>query len=830
MLHKKSYIAGLFALLFLFSSCGPINYFTRLKKTPREYSMNYCGEPVLAPRNEFSQESWIVFSDRDDNISYRNPGGKVKFKEIDFLQPFFVIKEKGDYLCLVKYDPAIVEDNIFQGKIKDRKKAQYYGWMHKSRLLLTKQSVTDIATGFKNKQVSIITDTTSMLEPQLYFINDSVRVFKNPNLSVNNGYIPLYEILYTLKLSQDREKVLIARKTILSPDSVSTDVLGWIHTSLVQDIGQLLHVDIKSVTPTDSLLFKDKIHCDTLSVAGNTIDESLSFSTHNNAALKYSPVISYKHSDSAVRFKTGIPLPVIDQNDNYVYNVNGNKIKYSRFKELEKELRNLNIIFVIEGQEQVFSNYPSIVSAIQNLQSLFEGVDDTFAYKFGTVMAYAKSTSPNQPIINALDLTDNYSEMMDHLIVMADSLKSFQPIPVQNAWTGLRKAVNMVEPYRKETNLLVIIGETGQQSEWADSTLVRRIANANCRILGYQMYNAPQNTSNNFALQIENMIDVYARWESIAKREKIVYIDQLRQRNPYRESVKNVYTLDFPERSMLQGWVLFPEKNVDLPLEIFTNSVDTLIEQVKWDNNNIVNSLYKAFSTIGNHLFKYDSVFVDYNKWGDSIHPIKKDIVKLFHKQLPEWYLPSEKIEFPDSVNSELDYHLLLSKDELAKLVRFMQDLSANEVDYKYEGGKKQKAKKICNCPEDDPYADIQQILTDKSGNPKYINTRNIRKKLQQAYVDELNTCKQCKIGKLKSLSLAEAQRIITGCPTFNPDLEKYTLKVLKKKKNISDADLDKLITYFKQKRDELEKYLMDPDKFESNGQTYFWISNQLLP
>jgi hypothetical protein len=825
MSYTEKYTAGLLIGLLLFSACGPINRFTRLKRTPREYSMNYCGEPIIAPRNEFNKEAWIVFSDRDNNISYRNPGGKVKFKDVDFLQPFFVIKEKGDYLCLVKYDAEIVESNLFNLKIKDRKKAQYYGWMHKSRLLLTKQTVTDIATGFKNKQVSIITDTTSIVEPKLYFNKDSIRVFKNPNLSAEQGTIPLYEVLYTLKLSPDREKTLVARKTVVSPDSVQTDVLGWVHSSLIQDIGQLLHVNIHSVL-SDSLIFKEKVCEDTLYIPEWRMDVSSGLSMQN-PALKYSPVLSYCRSDSMVNFKTGIPLPVVDQGDNYVFNVNGNKIMYGRFKEIEKDLLKLNIVFVFEGQKQVFGNYPSVVSAIQNLQPMFEEEDDVFQYKFGAVLAYQEK-GKTAPTVRSFGLTPNCTEVLDSMITVADYLKSYEPVSVQQMWRGLQKAVGMVEPHRNETNILVVIGESGP-TEWADSTLVRRIADANCRLLGYQMYSVEENQGNNFVLQIENMIDHYAHRISIAKREKIVYIDQLRQENRFRESIKNVYALDFPRKSMTQGWVLFPEKNVDLPLEILTNSVDTMLAEVKWDNLNLISSLYKAFATVGNHLFKYDSLLVDYNRWDDSKRLLNKEIPKLFHEQLPIWYLPAEKVNVPDSVNDRLKYHLLLSREELAKLLQFMNNLCANEVDYKYMGGGKPKARKRCNCPDDEEYVE-PAVLTDSLGNPQYRSTGSIRKKLQASYLSELKICKQCGNARLKKLTLAEAQRMITGCPTSNPTLKTHTIGMIGKKKQVSDRSLDELITYFKQKRDELDIHLRNPVLFESNGQTYYWISEHLLP
>ena len=44
--------------------------------------------------------------------------GLLKFKKINFLEAFYVIKEKGDYLRLVKYDPSIINDNVFASKVK----------------------------------------------------------------------------------------------------------------------------------------------------------------------------------------------------------------------------------------------------------------------------------------------------------------------------------------------------------------------------------------------------------------------------------------------------------------------------------------------------------------------------------------------------------------------------------------------------------------------------------------------------------------------------------------------------------------------------------------
>ena len=58
------------------------------------------------------------------------------------------------------------------------------------------------------------------------------------------------------------------------------------------------------------------------------------------------------------------------------------------------------------------------------------------------------------------------------------------------------------------------------------------------------------------------------RLKSVARKEKSSYMQiNLRKYHEYREVNKNVYCLDFPNRSMTQGWVVFPQKQENLPLE-----------------------------------------------------------------------------------------------------------------------------------------------------------------------------------------------------------------------------------------------------------------------
>lgn len=818
--------AGVACMLTLLS-CAPVHRFTTVKNVPRVYELNYCYEEAKAPLNSswFKRNPWIVFSDKPGNKTYQSPTGKNEKKEVRYMDAFLVIKRKDDWLKVIKYDPAILHN----GRLKEWRKAEYCGWIHKNDLLLTRNSITDIGTGFKNKMVTLLSDTIALKEPARFFVNDSVLLFKSPDLTQEQTRIPLYSLVFPLKWTKERNHVLIARKGYVSPDSIQSDVLGWIDKSLLSNAGQQLHIDITTL-PKKSLQFRDREY-DTLSISNRELTESLRFSA-SNKALAFSPVLSYSQKDTNICFRTQIPMSMIDKRSSYVLNVNGSPIYYEQSKEIEKSLGKINVVFVMEGKEDVIQRFPSLVNVVQSLQPVFTN-DGMFSFQFGAVLTFNEKNNPEDPVC---PLTPDYMNLLDFMSEKSKNATELTPVyGTQGSWSGLKRAVNMFNKYQDETNLIVMIGEKGYNSEWADSTLVNRMARNNCRLLGFQLYGGSPDNFNNFVLQVGNMIDNYAPKISKQKREIIVYADQLRNSNEYRETVKkNAYCLDFPSRSMTQGWLVFPQKNETLELEGLASSVDSMLVQVKYDNTLLVNSLYRAFEEVGHFRHKMDSTFSDYHRiHNKNIQPILSVI-----RQVPaEWNLPVQPIVLADSISADLGYHLLMTEDEFKSLRKFTDKLASYEVDYKYIAKEKAKRRKIkiCDCPEGFMFIDenpegVSETDSTDTKAPEYASTRKVRIQLIAQYLAYGNSKKYCKVKHkvLKRMPISEVQYRFTSCPTDNPYLKIYRIKDLKNRKVISDEMLDYLLQYFKEKKKELDK--VAGQSFHSNGQTYYWVDRKMLP
>lgn len=820
--RKTVYALLVLVVLSAIYSCTPVHRLNRLKKVPREYRMNYCDGHTKSPRRfRWDKDPWIVFSDHDGNLTFTRPGGKIRMKTIGFMEPFLVIGRKRGYLRLVKYSDKIVKN----GKLTNRKEAEYYGWIAESEMLLSRNAVTDLRTGLHNKYLAILNDTTPLNSAGYLIADDSLVAFKDKSLTLKGDTVPFSGILYRMKQSTDKKKTLVSKVPYLSADSAGFQVSGWVDNAFLCGIGQQ-HFITPDGSFADSSDFRSRNGRDTVLLSENVLHE-MNRIRRSDEGLRYAPVIYDCRYDSGSYIRTALYAPVMDYRENFVFNVNGNKITYTDFRKIEKDLAHINLYFIFEGKRQVLLQFPQLVNTIQNLQSVIENTKDEFRYSYSGVLGFGADRTG----MTVIRPETSFMSFMDSLTVMADRIEQARPVSSSRSWPALRRAIELAGQKKNDTNLFVLIGETGNNSEWADSLMTRQLAENNCRILGFQLYGGQPDTYNNFVLQVENMIDNYTRIISVDKREMLVSTDQLRNHYRYRERARNMYSLDFPDHSMTQGWIVFPEKKQTSDLAALTSGIDTLLAEVREDNRQVTEYLHRAFQQVGNYRTRYDSTMIRYYGLGSS--KVDRHFADKFKKESPLWYLPSGIIHIPDSMQPEWEHHLLLTREELLQLRTFLKDISALQVDYRTPKGEKKKKRKSCNCPDDllspQQWQDTSDTLT---VDHKYRGTRKIRRRLVRYYLRRANLNKVCKTKKkvLRHYSIARMHEHILTCPTDNPALNSLAVSEIKKKKYLSDADLDQLLEYYKEKSETLENNLYKLPSFISNGTTYYWIDESILP
>ncbi len=782
----------------LLMSCSPINYFTHLKKTPREYSYNYCISSLKAPKSAINKTAWVVYSDRDKNSTTLYPGGKLKCQDLKYLQPLLVISEKHGYLKVVKYDPAIIKN----GKLDNKKAAEFYGWIHQSKLILNNQSVTDTHSGLKNKNIIAIADTSTITHPELYIEDDSVKIFKTPRLVECKSKVGLYSIVYLIKRDSDKRKILIANTPYLTPDNIEASVIGWVHTNLVQNIGQQLFVNKKT---TDSL------------------NQNLS----NNSkpiAMNYNPVL--KQNTELHKIKTADLYPVVDRSENRIFNVNGNPITFKEIAALENRLHRINVVFLIEPGEKTIEQLPLLMNAFQSIHAIMNDPLGKYSFQYASVTS---SLQNKQLTFNTVPFTQNFEDITSNLLSLSKN-EEVKAIGSSHAWKGLYTCMQLIEKEESATNIVITFGEQGRPYDWDNTFLAENAAKLNCRFFGYQIYSGNTNMYNNFINQYSNLIENTAKKIAPLKKENIVYSDQVTAENKFVEWSKNYFTLDFPSNSMTQGGIAFPEKDQMISYNQVIASIDSLFNQIKTDNELQIKSFNKAFMSSGHSKDKYDSSF-------QTRFHLEKDatINPLFYKSFQTYPLWFNKQIDSTYIDSTMQYQLLLSEQEYEDIRSVFEKIADIEVDTKQiSKSSNKKEKRSCDCPDSDFLIEDYNTSSDNTDSVKikYRSTRKARAEFSSSLLSQIHRCPVCKNKtlKIKKLSLAQLHEEVFHAPCQTALLDSISVKDILHKRKLSDSEFEQLLNYYKSQKEILEAEVSPKISFTSFSETYFWVNTLWLP
>ncbi|WP_235316223.1 type VI secretion system protein TssR domain-containing protein [Porphyromonas crevioricanis] len=814
-INKKTIGFGLIFLLLM--GCTPVNRFTKIKRTPNEYTRNYCCGDIAVSRSVEKRSPWIVYSDRSNNPTYYNPGGKVQLKTASYLEPFLVIGRKGDFLRLIKYSPDILEN----GKLKNRKQAEYYGWIHQDNLILSSHATTNIATGRTIKMISMFKDVTPLASTKSYFSSDSVIIFKEPELLTPIAKVPFQTPLYLAKRSVDDTKSFIIGKERIIPDSAATMVSGWLSSSLLMPFGEILYMDYSMVPVSRYSVYNQ------FGAEHYIPNEDIRKLAHSNSSLPFTgmhAVSSILQGDSVSSVQTTLTVPMIDNSRNFVYSLSGKPITYTQIQGLKESLKQINIVFVFAGQKPVYDKFEMLVSSIQGLSAVLKQKRG-YSYKVGAVIGFAGN---DEQFPSEISLNSDIDSVLGKFEGYADSKGQMDPKLNEDAWNGLRKATQLLAPYRMENNVIVLIGENGNTQEQVDHSIIESLVQNNCRILGYQIYSDTGDSFNNFVLQVEDMIDRSAKQLSLNKKDILVHSEQLRLFNQFIERTENIYSLDFPKSSMQQGWIVFPRKKEQLPQDLLIATTDSLIREIEKDNDNVLAHLNKAFQETGQGRTRLNSYWLDLNGLSKEYSVPTKDFVPLAHMKPGTSYPLTLETSTADL--SKGNYILLLSETELSRLRGFINDLTRLRVDYKYTGKSSLKKGKSKTCPT--PPQEKSALGEKPTTPPIYLNTSAVRKGMIKAYCKWIQDEKIYPLSKrnILSLSLSQAQQQAFTMPSFHPVLKSLKVRELRKKKIFPDAELDELLDYFLKKRKELEEAITPDNRIEVNGEIYYKIEATKMP
>ena len=801
--------------LVLFTACKPVNSSTKIMKTPDEYTRNYCCGEVSVPKSAERNTPWIVYSDRNMNPTFHIPGGKVKLKEVSYFEPLAVIDEEGDYVEVVKY-----EKGVFEGRrVKDPSKAEYLGWMPKSNLVMSSNAMTDVATGLVMKMITMVNDTTPLTSTEKFFTDGEVTLFGEPELLNPIGTIPFQKPVFLSKRSADKDKCLVIGAENLTPLTASEVISGWISSSMLRPLGEMLYGDFSEV-PIKKFTFTSP-YSGAMFYIPKTSEIRYLRSNRIPNFVGVDPIYGMnEQADNSVVLKTATPVPIINDDLNLVYSLAGTPITKSFYEDLSDKLKHINIMIVFSGQREVDAKFNQYVNFLQQLDGIIRKNNSGFKFRLGYYVGFdaddnTSKCMPTKNIRQALSDLEKYK--------FADGIKR-KVRYTNDAWSALRGAVGMLSQYKEEQNIVIIIGENGNQKEQIDNALVNSLVKNNCRIIGCQLYSNNGNAFNNFVLQVEDMITRSSELIAKDKKKQLVHSEQLCSNNRYKEFSENVYGLDYPKNSMSQGWVIFPKKNEALSPDLLLSVTDSTICMIEHETQSILNHISESFKKSNAWRASINPDWLKLGGYPTTFQKLSVFFQPLFPKNPVSNYPTDLKVDSKDLKNGK--YMLFVTDSELDRVRQFLRDLLSVRVDTKSTGSSDKK-EKLRSCPD----MIIKNRVDVPIGQRKYKKTKKARKSMYKTY---LRWAKYEKVypqkkSKLKKMTLSKNQQEAISMFSFDPIMSSKKLSDLKRRKAIPDEQLDRLQEYLFAKQKALEDAINNDNKYEFNGQTYYTIDSSLL-
>jgi hypothetical protein len=719
---------------------------------------------------------WIVFSDRDENYTTTAPGGSLIMKKLNFMEPFYVSKEENGYLKLIKYKAGMIRGR----KINDKKSAISYGWIPKSKLLLWQRSYSNQKSGYPEKSIAIINGKMPMTESKFYYDNtDSVYVYNSPELKQRSAKIRLHEISYIFKKSEDGKKYLIGNEDQLVADSARKSIYGWIAADAVHNWGNRLFISplqIDSYEQSDSVAF---------ALHGVHMDPLLST---NDVILRSSPVVAEEDNG---RYVLGTAADVYNKSDNKIITISGSSLPYLSYLDLRKNIHKINVVFVVDGGSPMTRYFSGLTNTIQSFENIFNEYGKKHNLSYGAVVYRDGMGCATTGILSSPSLSPDYRKLMTFLSKEAKKTEGCNGrIAHQPVYDGIKAGLNLLKNHNNETNLIVLIGSTGNEGSTAYrlNQLTEDFAQVDARLLAIQMYSDYDQLFNNFVLQSKKLVSDAAVYSADRKKRFLVKGEGLNSTQAYNTSQLDSisYYLDFPKNSLIQGGVVFPTKGSVNSAESMNTALKRFIKETDMDINSQISSLDSAFRLTGIER-KNLSVAVE----SQLEAPVSGDVAdKMPHNGFKYYMTNSVPDDIVSKNKSFLQYTVVL-----------------NTMEYKQLN-------------------DIFSLMTGQNLQP---DQSSFRSKLVKNYLNIQRQLLDMDVSKgdIKKMSLAKYFRTVTGLPIQNELLNKYTVVDLKRESKMPQSEFENYLKFLIGSSERIKRSTQVGQQFISNGKTYYYITAQ---
>jgi hypothetical protein len=759
-----------------------------VKKLPVIYE--FPVESMQAFTGSSVEKPWIVYSDRNNNVTYTTSKMTTTLKTIGFMERFYVTGEKGDLLEIIKYVPDLLEA---VDKIKAPSKVQYYGWIPKSKLLLSQKSFVENIDKRSLKWVTMLKGSKFVDKIKAHVEIDRIKLYDAPELRTQvDGFVYFNELVYVYKTYDD--KVLIGKQPHFSCDSCSNTILGWVPSSFVQSWGQRICLEPLNdqVNKTNAPLIypaKEWALSGTNTAAGYTIDVPSCAKAYN---WKKYPVFKIETIESnKVKYKffhTGAITSTFDKTESFIYSLSGPKINYSKFCEISKSNKNVNIVFAVNTGSDIKEYLFAYTNMIQEVSSYFNKNNSDLEYHFAVIDC---SPAPAKK-----DFVSDYSSILrDITDITEKSIDNKNALVTTGIANGLTNASALFKGHEEETNIVILISSKTDSDTrpMMKDALYTNLASKNIRLVFVQPYCGVGDSYSSLITHCNTILINTATKIAALKREKIantVYANDNVKTKGTPLGQASVSSLDFPAHSCTQGFLIFPTVGYKIDGKTVTTCLDSLFDQIAADNLMMVTSLQRVFNSTSFN----NSVNKTFQRYYSTQETLPADYLGFTLNYADYNYFINGYTAYPQSMRP-FKLSLLLSTEEYEDMYNMFKSLKLEQLSDPAD----MKGRTAV-------YAEFSKLLTNYN---------------KEHYVSIPSS----------NLTFSDYFYRLFGFYTDNELLTKYKVYDFNNPNIINKDDLKKMIEHLNNRINAFYKLRGDKrNMFSSNGNQYYWISEDYLP
>ncbi len=596
----------------------------------------------------------VVYSDRENNVSYANAYFQYKLKEQKMLSAYYVIGDKNNAFELVVANAEEVgkPKGLFAPMVKrrnhfiDAKSVSYVGWIPKDNLILYNHSFLAPHNNVPIKYKVAFDKIDELSNISQYFKEDTVYLFSDPYLKKKSPYkVFLNQIVYPYKYNGEENAVFVSTSPYLKDTTAQQS--GWIRTSLITPIGADNYVcdinnrDIEVIYNPDTLLIHQK--------------EVVSDFLYTSPLSK-----SKNHQNKDI----SIPVWVWDYYNNKIMNVNGENVLATEIDRIINESKdvNINIIFNMD-------NLPLLQTKLNSLQNiwLLALKYSNYTYKFSTIgMGFGMNYY--------VPPTTSFSEWLSNTfnIIEEKTADTYQTEEHVKDLIYQSINANQDKSMHFQNNIFIIFGDNESLS-FIDEELLDKMEQHSSKLLFVQVENKANQSYQSFILRAKELSDeasiIYSQKikNYIADNKLVPLVNRLKALD--EESVDNVYLYDAPDKSLYNGGVLFPKVGTELSSISIDQSLDSLMNNIIKTNDKLITSLNEYRVKLGILRSKPNSIL----KTVSLKDSMPNDISNIDQISPNEVYFLHAKV--PDSLLNEFESGYLLEKEELMALIEHYRAL-----------------------------------------------------------------------------------------------------------------------------------------------------------